>query len=63
MIKVTCKMCKKELDEPGAILFGVPGDIPRNIYIPIGQDQTELVMKHHICIECYDKLIDFIEQY
>ena len=47
-IVVTCEVCKKELDEPGAIMLSPP----------LGK----CVDKMHICVSCYGKLPDMIDQ-
>lgn len=54
-IKPICDLCKKELDKPGAILFGPPVKPPINI---VGC----WCEKFHICCECFNKLIIKIKQ-
>jgi hypothetical protein len=44
MIKESCFICKKELNEPGALLWGVP-------------DENKKCLKTHICAMCYPQLI------
>jgi len=44
MIKPICSHCQKELEEYGAILLGPP-------------DSKGLVRKHHICKDCYSKVV------
>ncbi len=44
-IQVFCENCKKELDEPGAILLGPPRKNDN------GVDETE---KYHLCVICYE---------
>ncbi|MBS3085967.1 hypothetical protein J4225_04775 [Candidatus Pacearchaeota archaeon] len=43
MIKPKCNICKKELNDFGALLFSPP-------------DNKNKVDKKHICKECYNKL-------
>ena len=43
MIKPKCDICKKELNDLGALLFSPP-------------NQEGKVDKKHICKECYEKL-------
>jgi len=45
MIKVSCAICKKELEKPGAIILSPPHD----------EKFTEIcdVTKFHICCDCY----------
>jgi hypothetical protein len=47
MLKVDCRRCGKELDVPGALVFGVP-------------DTDGGVSKHHVCIFCWDHLLAWI---
>lgn len=47
-IKPLCEICKKELNDFGAILLSPP-------------DNSNQVEKKHICKECYNQLIIEIE--
>jgi len=42
-IKPRCKICKKELENYGAILLSPP-------------DKMDKVIKYHLCVNCYKKL-------
>lgn len=42
-IKPVCLSCKRELEEPGAILLSPP-------------DSKGMIEKLHICVDCYRKL-------
>ena len=42
-IKPICDKCKKELNDPGALLFSPP-------------DSSANVRKFHICKGCYDQI-------
>jgi hypothetical protein len=39
-MEITCDLCGKELDKPGALLFSPPGE-------------RQACFKIHICYECY----------
>jgi hypothetical protein len=47
MIKPTCDICKKELEEFGAILLSPP-------------NESGMVKKFHICKECYEKMLSIL---
>ena len=46
MLKVDCDICGNELNEPGALLIGIP-------------DENNKCSKTHICVNC-DKLLSAI---
>lgn len=48
MLKIDCRRCGAELDEPGGILLGPPDDA-------IGD-----VRKTHVCEPCYAEVFAFI---
>jgi hypothetical protein len=48
MTAVRCDRCGAELNQPGALVFGVPFDTG-------GLTRT----KRHVCVTCYDSLIDW----
>ena len=48
MIRPKCKRCKKELQEPGALIFSPSWDANR-------------VAKNHLCTGCYSILADWLE--
>jgi hypothetical protein len=52
MLQLYCDACNKELDKPGAILFGPPHNY--DPFFPCSE-------KIHICVDCYEKLTTFIE--
>lgn len=60
MIAIKCKMCGKELAEPGALVFSPP--MHDNIYLAMNEDDMKC-KKYHICVNCYDKLYDFIDYF
>lgn len=47
MLKITCNIttCKKELNEPSALVFSPP-------------DKMNRIYKHHICKNCYETLLE-----
>ncbi len=47
-IKPICDMCRKELEEFGAILLGPP-------------DENNKVEKFHLCRECYEEIKKMIK--
>lgn len=49
MLKVKCDKCKKQLNKPGALIFSPPG-IENN------------VLKFHICLACYSRLVDWLTE-
>ena len=49
MLKIKCYICKKELEQPGAILFG-PQEMIENDGEPF---PAGMVQKYHICTNCY----------
>lgn len=49
MISPKCTKCGKELDEPGALAFSPPSG---RIH----------VVKYHICVECWPKLLGWLVQ-
>lgn len=53
MIRVRCAKCKRELDEPGAILLSPPSTSD-----PRGDD----VVKKHLCVGCYDLVAEFLRE-
>ena len=53
-INVQCDVCKKELEEPGALAFSPPGEISSSL--------SDRVQKFHICVGCWKSLIrDFFK--
>jgi hypothetical protein len=48
MIPADCYYCKKELKQPGAVLYGPP--------IQQGWQKGMMVEKRHVCTDCYDNL-------
>jgi hypothetical protein len=48
-IKPKCNKCGKELDDFGGILLGPP-------------DKNSDVKKHHLCIDCYKKVVSSMEE-
>jgi hypothetical protein len=52
MFPVKCALCKQELDKPGALLFSPPNDT-------LSSNDVDLVIKQHICVECYDLITSF----
>jgi len=50
MIQVFCIRCGEELNEPGAILLDPPGWA------------NELVVKEHLCVDCYFIVRKFISK-
>lgn len=57
MIKFNCYVCKKELNEPGALLFSPP-----EIIDPEADEiqYDEKVEKYHICVGCYWDIMGYI---
>ncbi len=56
MFKVDCAKCKKELFEPGALIFSPPEEK--------WDDFNRItVEKFHLCIECFKVITDIIEGY
>ena len=56
MIKVKCYKCKKELNEPGALLFSPPIYIKGRVNW--GTEEAQLAVdKFHICVRCYYKIM------
>jgi hypothetical protein len=52
-IKAVCACCGRELERPGAILFGPPAD---------GDPAVSTVAKYHVCRGCFEKLRgDYLE--
>ena len=49
MIKPSCKICKKELKHFGALIFSPP-----NVVSVVN---SELVLKYHVCIKCWEEKI------
>lgn len=47
-LKLKCDACGHVLKEPGALVFSPP-------------DQVDHVRKLHICIQCFERLYQFIE--
>lgn len=43
-----CDMCKRELNEYGALLFSPP--------------EKNMVKKMHLCRDCYNKIVKIISQ-
>lgn len=44
-LHISCYYCRKELTEPGALIFGIPND-----------KEIIFVTKKHICKDCYSRL-------
>lgn len=49
---ILCDSCRKELKEPGALLFSPPEAI-KDFVVPI-------TAKRHFCNECYYTILDFM---
>ena len=49
MIKPICAVCNQELNKPGALLFGPPGN-------------CDLCCKTHLCVSCYTLTQDYLRQ-
>ena len=48
-LHINCDMCSKDIADPGAaLLFSPPED--------------SKVVKKHICIDCYDKILELIKK-
>lgn len=54
MIQVFCEKCRKELNEPGAIVVGPP-----TFYKVAG---FNIWLKTHLCVECYKRLLNWFEE-
>lgn len=52
MLRFDCVVCRKEIEEPGALLFSPP-----DILIDNGKP-VDHVHKFHICKKCYKKILD-----
>ncbi len=48
-IKPSCDKCKEELNEFGAILLSPP-------------DSDSQVDKMHLCVNCYDQMLEIIKE-
>lgn len=57
MLNFKCCVCKKELKEPGALLFSPPEIIDPEAET-IEYDDT--VKKYHICVCCYWDIMGYI---
>jgi hypothetical protein len=44
---IKCDKCKRELDVPGALLFGPP--------------ENDTCVKWHLCAFCYDEALEFLD--
>jgi hypothetical protein len=52
MIKTLCNICSKELEKPGALIFGPPEEsVDSDSYA------RTIVPKYHICEKCYKEKI------
>lgn len=49
-----CKKCGEKIKRPAAILFSPPTRIP--------DFSDDIVVKYHICCECFLLLLDFIKK-
>lgn len=47
MIELNCDICKRKLDEPGALIFSPP------INTPFLDKNSMFTIKYHICINCW----------
>ncbi|MBD3270842.1 hypothetical protein GF376_04935 [Candidatus Peregrinibacteria bacterium] len=47
-ISPNCDKCQKELNDFGAILLGPP-------------DDENMVIKQHLCVACYDEIVEEFE--
>ena len=57
-IKVKCSFCKKELNKPGAVLWGPPYLVTvYNKNKTLMVKKKEVCDKYHICINCFNKTI------
>ena len=45
---ITCKLCKKGIKEPGALIFSPP-------------DSDDILKKYHICVGCWPSVLRFIK--
>ena len=52
MIKPICDFCKKELEEPGAIVFSPPYRQYKGEKLP-----KDICVKLHMCRTCYKNII------
>lgn len=57
MLKITCEVCERELDEPGALLFSPPILDDKYHITP----QATLCIKYHLCRHCYNKIMEIIQ--
>jgi len=48
-LEIKCQACDAEISNPGAALLFSP---------PI----NNMTLKHHLCVDCYDKAIDFFNK-
>lgn len=46
-IDVTCRRCKAELQEPGALVFSPPME-------------AGMVVKHHLCVKCWKVVAEIV---
>ena len=58
MINFKCRKCGKELEDPGAIIWGYPTVTLRG---PACFKQEECD-KNHLCQECYREVMLFIDE-
>ena len=55
MLNFNCVICSKQLEEPGAIIFGPPEKKELSA--------TVMVKKHHVCAKCYrEKILTLISE-
>lgn len=63
MLKFNCHICKKELNEPGGLLFSPPLPELANICDLDNENKTveeHDVQKYHVCVDCWNDIIAFI---
>ena len=58
MIRPLCFKCTKEINDFGGILFSPPSSGTTFRY-----NNSNIVDKFHLCIDCYDLVFNFINQY
>jgi len=54
-LNINCDICKKELEEPGGLLFSPP---IKDLRDQFNRPTNMVVEKKHICVVCYDKIVD-----
>ena len=51
-LKILCRTCAQELDEPGAILLSPPAGVPG-----VPSPNHGEVRKYHLCKECWQTIV------